>query len=86
MPKATPSEVVELVSRPPTPAPSPTLSSRFDTEDLDLQKGPGGMDVLVEKGKARASDGELVGPDLRNEASLADDGECLVGSRCIWYS
>lgn len=61
-------DMVELVSRPPTPAPSPTLSSSKYLDD-------GGVDVLAEKGKARAQDGELVGPDLRNEASLADLGE-----------
>jgi hypothetical protein len=65
-------DMVELVSRPPTPAPSPTLSSSKYLDD-------GGVDVLAEKGKARAQDGELVGPDLRNEASLADLGEQTTG-------
>lgn len=68
---------MELISRPPTPAPSPTLLSRCIALDLD---GDGdtdmeeqGVDMFLEKGKARARDGELVGPDLRRQDSV-DNG------------
>lgn len=63
-------ENVELVSRPPTPAPSPTLVSRYlalDIEDDPMDEQ--GVDAFLEKGKARTKDGELVGPDLRRQDS-----------------
>jgi len=69
-------ETVELVSRPPTPAPSPTLVSRYlalDLEDDPLEPDAQGVDTLLEKGKSRAKDGELVGPDLRRRDP--DNGE-----------
>jgi hypothetical protein len=72
-------EGVELVSRPPTPAPSPTLVSRYlaldiDGEDHDVDGH--GVDMFLDggKGKGRARDGELVGPDLRRESSIDDNG------------
>jgi hypothetical protein len=36
-----------------------------------------GVDTFLEKGKARARDGELVGPDLRRQSS--DNGELVSG-------
>lgn len=76
-------ENVELVSRPPTPAPSPTLVSRYlalDLEDDPMDQGQGdqGVDSFLEKGKSRAKDGELVGPDLRRQDT--DNGESQPGS------
>lgn len=78
-------DAVELISRPPTPAPSPTLLSRCIALDLD---GDGdtdmedqGVDMFLEKGKARARDGELVGPDLRRQDSV-DNGRS--GPRAVF--
>lgn len=65
-------ESVDLVSRPPTPAPSPTLLSRYIDGDTDMEEQ--GVDKFLEKGKARARDGELVGPDLRRQDSV-DNGK-----------
>jgi hypothetical protein len=67
---------VDLVSRPPTPAPSPTLLSRYIALDIDgdTDMEDQGVDMFLEKGKARARDGELVGPDLRRQDSV-DNGK-----------
>ena len=79
MSKLPSTEGVELVSRPPTPAPSPTLVSRYLALDIDNEEHDG-VDTFLDKGKgkckSRARDGELVGPDLRRESSIDDNGEC----------
>lgn len=64
----------EMISRPPTPGPSPTLDPDFSELNLDGEEG----DLLLEKGKARARDGELVGPDLRRESSVEDNSMCTL--------
>ena len=76
MSKLPSTEGVELVSRPPTPAPSPTLVSRYLALDLDNEEHDG-VEMFMDKGKgkSRARDGELVGPDLRRESSIDDNGE-----------
>ena len=68
---------MDLVSRPPTPAPSPTLLSRYIDGDTDMEEQ--GVDKFLEKGKARARDGELVGPDLRRHDSV-DNGKLTRGT------
>jgi hypothetical protein len=71
-------DTVELVSRPPTPAPSPTLESKYMAMDIEEDViREQGVDTFLEKGKARARDGELVGPDLRRQSS--DNGELVSG-------
>jgi hypothetical protein len=74
-------ESVDLVSRPPTPAPSPTLLSRYIALDIDgdTDMEDQGVDMFLEKGKARARDGELVGPDLRRQDSV-DNGKFSLGT------
>jgi len=86
-------EGVDLVSRPPTPAPSPTLLSRYIALDIsgDTDVEEQGVDVFSQKGKGRARDGELVGPDLRRQDSV-DNGKrshhqlvinvCRLTDRC----
>lgn len=67
-----------MISRPPTPGPSPTLDAKFPELYLRNEAGEEGGhigDVLLEKGKARARDGELVGPDLRRESSVDENSK-----------
>lgn len=67
---------LDIGDRPPTPAPSPTPDRKRPdlTPEPDEQTNGSPTDALVEKGKARARDGELVGPDLRREGSFGDSG------------
>jgi hypothetical protein len=52
--------------------------------DTDMDEGVG---RFLEKGKARAKDGELVGPDLRRQDSV-DNGKCHHTSMkyCLLYA
>lgn len=70
-----------MVSRPPTPAPSPTLGTNRSglTPEPEDETHGSPTDALVEKGKARARDGELVGPDLRRESSAKESGMYYIG-------
>ena len=51
-------------------------------DDTDGQEGDQMGDVLFEKGKARAGDGELVGPDLRRENSVEENSMFTPLSMC----
>jgi hypothetical protein len=53
------------------------LALNIEDEDEGIGEG---MHVLVEKGKSRQKDGELVGPDLRRESSVDDNCESVIAA------